>query len=102
MAENPHHGHGHGHGHGGQMTPEQQKQMIEQEIKLNLNDLKNNISVASKDELIFRIEKLKEMVAERNRICKANKKNATQSLHKETPNWWYVFSLCATIKATQR
>ena len=35
MAENPHHGHG--HGHGGQMTPEQQKQMIEQEIKLSRN-----------------------------------------------------------------
>ena len=27
-------GHGHGHGHGGQMTPEQQKQMIEQDLRL--------------------------------------------------------------------
>ena len=49
MAENPHHGHGHGHGHGGQMTPEQQKQMIEQEIKLsrNLGQIKYKISVMS-------------------------------------------------------
>ena len=44
MAENPHHGHG--HGHGGQMTPEQQKQMIEQEIKLsrNLGQIKYKIA----------------------------------------------------------
>ena len=49
MAENPHHGHGHGHGHGGQMTPEQQKQMIEQEIKLsrNLGQIKYKIAVMS-------------------------------------------------------
>ncbi|MBQ9026506.1 MAG: Mrp/NBP35 family ATP-binding protein [Methanobrevibacter sp.] len=48
MAENPHHGHGH-HGHGGQMTPEQQRQMIEQEIKLsrNLGQIKYKISVMS-------------------------------------------------------
>ena len=47
MAENPHHGHG--HGHGGQMTPEQQKQMIEQEIKLsrNLGQIKYKIAVLS-------------------------------------------------------
>ena len=47
MAHNPHHGHG--HGHGGQMTPEQQKQMIEQEIKLsrNLGQIKYKISVMS-------------------------------------------------------
>jgi len=47
MAENPHHGHG--HGHGGQMTPEQQKQMIEQEIKLsrNLGQIKYKIAVMS-------------------------------------------------------
>ena len=47
MAHNPHHGHG--HGHGGQMTPEQQKQMIEQEIKLsrNLGQIKFKISVMS-------------------------------------------------------
>jgi len=49
MAHNPHHGHGHGHGHGGQMTPEQQKQMIEQEIKLsrNLGQIKYKIAVMS-------------------------------------------------------
>jgi ATP-binding protein involved in chromosome partitioning len=47
MAENPHHGHG--HGHGGQMTPEQQKQMIEQEIKIarNLGQIKYKIAVMS-------------------------------------------------------
>ena len=47
MAENQHHGHG--HGHGGQMTPEQQKQMIEQEIKLarNLGQIKYKIAVMS-------------------------------------------------------
>ena len=47
MAENPHHGHS--HGHGGQMTPEQQKQMIEQEIKLsrNLGQIKYKIAVMS-------------------------------------------------------
>ena len=47
MTENPHHGHG--HGHGGQMTPEQQKQMIEQEIKLsrNLGQIKYKIAVMS-------------------------------------------------------
>lgn len=47
MAENPHHGHG--HGHGGEMTPEQQKQMIEQEIKLsrNLGQIKYKIAVMS-------------------------------------------------------
>ena len=46
MAENPHHGH---HGHGGEMTPEQQKQMIEQEIKLarNLGQIKYKIAVMS-------------------------------------------------------
>ena len=45
MAE---HGHGH-HGHGGQMTPEQQKQMIEQEIRLakNLGQIKHKIVVMS-------------------------------------------------------
>ena len=48
MAGNPHQGHGH-HGHGGQMTPEQQKQMIEQEIKLskNLGQIKYKIAVMS-------------------------------------------------------
>ena len=47
MAENQHHGHG--HGHGGEMTPEQQKQMIEQEIKLarNLGQIKYKIAVMS-------------------------------------------------------
>lgn len=46
MAENQHHGH---HGHGGEMTPEQQKQMIEQEIKLarNLGQIKYKIAVMS-------------------------------------------------------
>lgn len=41
--------HGHGHGHGGQMTPEQQKQMIEQEIRLakNLGQIKHKIIVMS-------------------------------------------------------
>ena len=45
MAE---HGHGH-HGHGGQMTPEQQKQMIEQELRLakNLSQIKHKIVVMS-------------------------------------------------------
>lgn len=45
MAE---HGHGH-HGHGGQMTPEQQRQMIEQEIRLakNLGQIKHKIVVMS-------------------------------------------------------
>ena len=40
--------HGH-HGHGGQMTPEQQKQMIEQEIRLarNLGQIKHKIVVMS-------------------------------------------------------
>ena len=49
MADNPHHGHGHGHGHGGLMTPEQQKQMIEHEIKLarNLGQIKYKIAVMS-------------------------------------------------------
>ena len=49
MADNQHQGHGHGHGHGGQMTPEQQKQMIEQEIKLtrNLGQIKYKIAVMS-------------------------------------------------------
>ena len=44
----PEHGHGH-HGHGGQMTPEQQKQMIEQEIRLakNLGQIKHKIVVMS-------------------------------------------------------
>ena len=46
MADNQHHGH---HGHGGEMTPEQQKQMIEQEIKLarNLGQIKYKIAVMS-------------------------------------------------------
>ena len=41
--------HGHGHGHGGQMTPEQQRQMIEQEIRLakNLGQIKHKIIVMS-------------------------------------------------------
>ena len=45
MAE---HGHGH-HGHGTQMTPEQQKQMMEQELRLakNLNQIKHKIVVMS-------------------------------------------------------
>ena len=45
MAEG-HHGH---HGHGGQMTPEQQRQMIEQEIRLakNLGQIKHKIVVMS-------------------------------------------------------
>ncbi|MBE6490422.1 MAG: Mrp/NBP35 family ATP-binding protein [Methanobrevibacter sp.] len=44
----PEHGHGH-HGHGGQMTPEQQRQMIEQEIRLakNLGQIKHKIVVMS-------------------------------------------------------
>lgn len=42
----PEHGH---HGHGGQMTPEQQKQMIEQELRLakNLGQIKHKIIVMS-------------------------------------------------------
>ena len=28
--------------------------------------------------------------------------NATQSLHLETSNWWYVFAEYSTINATQR
>ena len=42
------HGHGH-HGHGGQMTPEQQKQMIEQDLRLakNLGQIKHKIVVMS-------------------------------------------------------
>ena len=45
MAE---HGHGH-HGHGGQMTPEQQRQMIAQELRLakNLGQIKHKIVVMS-------------------------------------------------------
>ncbi len=45
MAE---HGHGH-HGHGGQMTPEQQRQMIEQELRIakNLGQIKHKIVVMS-------------------------------------------------------
>ena len=44
----PEHGQGH-HGHGGQMTPEQQKQMIEQELRLakNLGQIKHKIVVMS-------------------------------------------------------
>lgn len=44
----PEHGHGH-HGHGGQMTPEQQRQMIEQELRLakNLGKIKHKIVVMS-------------------------------------------------------
>ncbi|WP_407374658.1 Mrp/NBP35 family ATP-binding protein [Methanobrevibacter sp.] len=44
----PEHGHGH-HGHGGQMTPEQQRQMIEQEIRLakNLGQIKHKLIVMS-------------------------------------------------------
>ena len=43
-----HHGHGH-HGHGGQMTPEQQRQMIEQDLRLakNLGQIKHKIVVMS-------------------------------------------------------
>ena len=43
-----HHGHGH-HGHGGQMTPEQQMQMMQQEIRLakNLGKIKHKIVVIS-------------------------------------------------------
>ena len=46
MPENGHHGH---HGHGGQMTPEQQRQMIEQELRLskNLGQIKHKIVVMS-------------------------------------------------------
>ena len=46
MAEQGHHGH---HGHGGQMTPEQQMQMIQQEIRLakNLGQIKHKIIVMS-------------------------------------------------------
>ena len=46
----PEHGHGHGHhGHGGQMTPEQQMQMMQQEIRLakNLSQIKHKIVVMS-------------------------------------------------------
>ena len=41
--------HGHGHGHGAQMTPEQQKLMIEQEIKIaqHLGKIKYKIAVMS-------------------------------------------------------
>ena len=44
-----HHGHGHNHGHGGQRTPEQQRQMIEQELRLakNLGQIKHKIVVMS-------------------------------------------------------
>ena len=44
----PEHGHGH-HGHGGQMTPEQQRQMLEQELRLakNLGQIKHKIVVMS-------------------------------------------------------
>jgi ATP-binding protein involved in chromosome partitioning len=44
----PEHGHGH-HGHGGQMTPEQQRQMIEQELRIakNLGQIKHKIVVMS-------------------------------------------------------
>ena len=44
----PEQGHGH-HGHGGQMTPEQQRQMIEQELRLakNLGQIKHKIVVMS-------------------------------------------------------
>ena len=46
MAGHGHHGH---HGHGGQMTPEQQRQMIEQELRLakNLGQIKHKIIVMS-------------------------------------------------------
>ena len=42
----PEHGH---HGHGGEMTPEQQKQMIEQQLNLsrNLGQIKYKIAVMS-------------------------------------------------------
>ena len=42
----PEHGH---HGHGGEMTPEQQKQMIEQQFNLsrNLGQIKYKIAVMS-------------------------------------------------------
>ena len=44
----PNHGHGH-HGHGGQMTPEQQRQMIEQDLRIakNLGQIKHKIVVMS-------------------------------------------------------
>ena len=44
----PGHGHGH-HGHGGQMTPDQQMQMMQQEIRLakNLSQIKHKIVVMS-------------------------------------------------------
>ena len=44
----PEHGHGH-HGHGGQMTPEQQRQMIAQELRLakNLGQIKHKLVVMS-------------------------------------------------------
>ena len=46
MAEQGHHGH---HGHGAQLTPEQQMQMIQQEIRLakNLGQIKHKIIVMS-------------------------------------------------------
>ena len=46
MPEHGHHGH---HGHGGQMTPEQQRQMMEQEIRLvrNLGKIKHKLVVMS-------------------------------------------------------
>ena len=48
MPEHGHHGHGH-HGHGGQMTPDQQMQMMQQEIRLakNLSQIKHKIVVMS-------------------------------------------------------
>ena len=47
MVEHGHHGHH--HGHGGQMTPEQQMQMMQQEIRLakNLGQIKHKIVVMS-------------------------------------------------------
>lgn len=35
-------------------------------------------------------------------FCNKNSVNATQSLHKETSNWWNIFFLYVTIMVTQR
>ena len=64
MADNQHHGH---HGHGGEMTPEQQKQMIEQEIKLarNLGQIKYKIAVCLFNGLLIKYFTVKTQRANR-------------------------------------
>ena len=73
----PEHGHGH-HGHGGQMTPEQQRQMIEQELRIakNLGQIKHKIVVMSGKGGVNSIHSKKSLKQDlQKKILKQMKKN---------------------------